>query len=108
MVPYWIKTKNITSWNTPVLRAAISWEDDHVQLLFPRNVGGANKVSLLDQQLKNMTKKFFEADESDGYIKNPKWRPLEEFDIKDEIGPQSGQEYYKAAIAEEVPYYWEK
>lgn len=85
------------------------WEDDHVQLRYPRMGGGANRKSLLESQIEILESIPAEIREHDGHIRHPNWRPLRYVDcVVESDGPKTGLEYFQAATENPSPYYWDK
>lgn len=85
------------------------WEDDHVQLAHPRMRGGANHESLVEAQAAALERFPIDLEISGGYERDRTWRPLRENEqpLHDDA-PRSGREYFEAAVADPVPYYWKK
>ena len=83
------------------------WEDDHVQLTYPGMRGGANGASLAEEQALELTLHPLEIREAGGFARDPEWRPLRAEEIVSPPGePRSGQDYFRAAIADSPEYYW--
>ena len=85
------------------------WEDDHVQARFPRMTGGANGGSLFEYQ-KAAIKEFpLELDELDGVLRDPEWRQLTPADFESSAKtPETGLQYFEAALNDGPDYYWKK
>ena len=85
------------------------WEDDHVQLANPRMGGGANRESLVEAQATALQRFPIEMKWAEGFERDRSWRPLRE-DEKAPRGdtPRWGKEYFQAAAADSVGYYWKK
>ena len=82
------------------------WEDDHVQLRYPTMAGGANGESLQAAQQHALKEVPLQVRAHLGHVRDPAWRPLEQADLTSPKPPQSGQEYFGAALAESPSYYW--
>jgi hypothetical protein len=85
------------------------WEDDHVQLAHPRMGGGANGESLVEAQAAALKRFPIELESAEGFARDHSWRPLRE-DEQPSRGdtPRSGEDYFQAAAADSVGYYWKK
>jgi hypothetical protein len=85
------------------------WEDDHVQLANPRMGGGANRESLVEAQVAALRRFPIETQSAEGFERDRSWRPLREDEHlpRGDI-PGSGEEYFHAAAADSVGYYWKK
>jgi hypothetical protein len=85
------------------------WEDDHVQLANPRMRGGANRESLVEAQAAALERFPFETQSADRFERDRSWRPLREDEQRPRADtPRSGEEYFQAAAADSVSYYWKK
>ncbi len=82
------------------------WEDDHVQLCYPSLIGGANRYSLWQGQLRVLARYPVAVMEANGYIRDPLWRPLRFEELTMERVPQTGTEYFDMAANERPTYYW--
>ena len=85
------------------------WEDDHVQLAHPRLQGGANGQSLIEAQRDAIERIPLDQQSIDDVRRHPDWRPLtdEEAAVREDA-PNSGTDYFHAAVGEEPTYYWRK
>ena len=85
------------------------WEDDHVQLAYPRMQGGANRESLYEAQTKVLSRYPLVVQEADGMKRDPQWRlPTHEEAAVRADAPTSGSDYFEAVAVEEPDYYWRK
>jgi hypothetical protein len=85
------------------------WEDDHVQLANPRMSGGANGESLVAAQVAVLRHFPIEMQSAEGFARDPSWRPLRDDEgLPRADAPRSGEEYFRAAAADSVDYYWRK
>lgn len=75
------------------------WEDDNVQLRFPRMRGGANRDSLFEYQSQVLRDVPLAVTSVNGYTRDPGWRPL-----RDDDAPLGGD----AAASSSDDYYWKK
>ena len=85
------------------------WEDDHVQLANPRMAGGANRESLVQAQAEVVQRFPIEMQSAKGFERDRSWRPLRE-DEQLPCGdtPRSSEDYFHAAAAASIGYYWRK
>ena len=85
------------------------WEDDHVQLKYPAMRGGANKESLFEHQQIWIMRIPLNVQEYEGYTRWIDWRPLRPEECRITEGfPETGEQYFNAAVEESPPYYWQK
>lgn len=82
------------------------WEDDHVQLAHPAMRGGANGESLYEAQQRALNDFPMHVQLSDGYRRDPRWRPLRPEDLVAASTPQTGKDYFFSAVLETPEYYW--
>jgi hypothetical protein len=83
------------------------WEDDPVQLAYPRMRGGANDESLVEAQAEVMRRYPLSLQSVDGHPRDPEWRPLRDDEATDD-GPRSGREDLEDSNREASAYYWRK
>jgi len=84
------------------------WEDDHVQLRYPRSATGANAESLLSAQQRALEHTPIHIQEKEGHTRDPQWYPLASASGADECGPVDGREYCEEAASDSPSYYWRK
>ena len=74
-----------------------NWEDDPVQLQFPRSAIGANHLCLSDWQRQALQQLPLHIREDSGWRRSVDWKPLSpEAVSKDEGTPKTGWEYFLA------------
>lgn len=84
------------------------WEDDHVQLGHPGMRGGANGGSLKEYQDSALRDLPPSVEEYQGYVRHPDWRPLRDDECVAPSEPSGGGvAYFRGALADTPPYYWE-
>lgn len=83
------------------------WEDDPVQLAFPRLRIGANGYSLLEAQQDALQDYPLALQQTGAYRRDAQWRPLTEADVgQDTDAPTDGFSYFEAAGVVSPTYYW--
>lgn len=85
-----------------------NWEDDGVQLANPACGGGANKDSLIDAQVRVMKSLPLEVQEHGGYRRDPRWRPLNEEEIRSAEREKNERRWMRQAVFSYSEAYWVK
>lgn len=84
------------------------WEDDHVQLAHPRAAVGANGESLVDAQARALQRFPRDVQATGSFERDRSWRPLRDDEVPSVEAPRNGLEYFNAAAADTLDYYWKK
>jgi hypothetical protein len=83
------------------------WEEGAVQLQFPMMRGGANQDCLYERQQEVISRILISVQHTDGYDRDPTWRPLNRDECRSDSGiPRTGLDYFHAIDATEPRYYW--
>ncbi|WP_420843033.1 CPCC family cysteine-rich protein [Geothrix alkalitolerans] len=82
------------------------WEDDGVQLANPLSGGGANRESLAEAQQKALLQFPLSLNESLGFKRSEKWRPLNQTEIEQFQATLKSSPWPFHAVCIESEAYW--
>ena len=77
-----------------------------MQLHHPSLAGGANSLSLWEEQARILKRYPLTVREAKGVERDPQWRPLRPEEIVAAHVPQTGREYFDAFGDDPPSYYW--